>query len=84
METPSKEAQGEGVVVRRAFRNWLTTGQAAEVVKRSRNGVVWMAERGTLEAVLTPLGWLIDPEKAREFAAKEEKEGRRGRPAARK
>jgi excisionase family DNA binding protein len=43
------------------LEQWLSTGQAASRLNKSRQGIVWMVENRKLRASRTPLGWLIDP-----------------------
>jgi len=44
------------------FKTWLTTGQAASELGKSRQGVTWLVENKKLRAVKTQAGWLIDPD----------------------
>ncbi len=44
------------------FEKWLTTGQAASQLGKSRQGVTWLVENKKLRAVKTQAGWLIDPD----------------------
>lgn len=44
------------------FEQWLTTGQTASELGKSRQGVTWLAENKKLRAVKTQAGWLIDPD----------------------
>ncbi len=44
------------------FEKWLTTGQTASELGKSRQGVTWMVENKRLRAVKTQLGYLIDPD----------------------
>jgi excisionase family DNA binding protein len=44
------------------FEKWLTTGQAASELGKSRQGVTWLVENKKLRAVKTQAGWLIDPD----------------------
>jgi excisionase family DNA binding protein len=44
------------------FEQWLTTGQAARKLGKSRQGVTWLVENKKLRAVKTQAGWLIDPD----------------------
>ena len=46
----------------REFEAWLTTGQTASILGKSRQGVTWMVENKKLRAVKTQAGWLIDPD----------------------
>ncbi len=45
----------------KAFEKWLTTGDTASKLGKSRQGVVWMLENKRLRGARTPLGWLVDP-----------------------
>jgi excisionase family DNA binding protein len=51
------------------FEKWLTTGQAASELGKSRQGVTWLVENKKLRAVKTQAGWLIDPDSVTVFAA---------------
>ncbi len=51
------------------FEKWLTTGQAASELGKSRQGVTWLVEAKKLRAVKTQLGYLIDPESVEVFRA---------------
>ena len=51
------------------FEKWLTTGQAASELGKSRQGVTWLVENKKLRAVKTNAGWLIDPDSVEAFAA---------------
>jgi orotate phosphoribosyltransferase-like protein len=44
------------------FEKWLTTGQGASELGKSRQGVTWLVENKKLRAVKTQAGWLIDPD----------------------
>jgi excisionase family DNA binding protein len=44
------------------LEHWMTTSQAASILNKTRQGVLWMVEHKKLRAAKTPLGWLIDPE----------------------
>jgi len=44
------------------FEQWMTTGQAASELSKSRQGVTWLVENKKLRAVKTQAGWLIDPD----------------------
>lgn len=52
------------------FEKWLTTGQAASIVNKSRQGVTWLVENRRLRAVKTQAGWLIDPKSVEDYAAR--------------
>ena len=54
------------------FEQWLTTGQAASEMNKSRQGVTWLVENKKLRAVKTQAGWLIDPKAVENYARKEE------------
>jgi orotate phosphoribosyltransferase-like protein len=49
------------------FEKWLTTGQAASELGKSRQGVTWLVEAKKLRAVKTNAGWLIDPDSVEVF-----------------
>ena len=49
------------------FAGWLTTGQAASRMRKSRQGVTWLVENRRLRAVKTQLGWLLDPKSVEEY-----------------
>lgn len=51
------------------FEKWLTTGQAASELGKSRQGVTWLVENKKLRAVKTQLGYLIDPDSVDTFRA---------------
>jgi excisionase family DNA binding protein len=52
----------------REFERWLTTGQAARKLRKTRQGVTWLVENGRLRAARTQLGWLIDPKAIDDYA----------------
>ncbi len=45
----------------REFGRWLTTGEAASRLGKSRQGVVWVLENRRSRGARTALGWLCDP-----------------------
>jgi hypothetical protein len=51
------------------LEQWLSTGQVAQVLGRSRQGVIDLAEARRIRAVKTAAGWLYDPASVHEFAA---------------
>jgi len=53
------------------FEKWLTTGQAASRLRKSRQGVTWMIENRRLRAVKTQLGYLVDPASVEALRSKE-------------
>jgi excisionase family DNA binding protein len=55
------------------FAGWLTTGQAASQLGKSRQGVTWLVENGRLRAVKTQAGWLIDPKAVEEYRKGEQR-----------
>ncbi len=55
----------------REFERWLTTGDTASRLGKSRQGVVWMLENRRLRGARTPLGWLVDPANVEEMARKQ-------------
>jgi hypothetical protein len=52
----------------REFEEWLTTGQTASKLGKTRQGVTWLVENGRLRAARTQLGWLIDPKAVEDYA----------------
>ena len=50
------------------FEAWLTTGDTANRLNKSRQGVVWLCENRRLRAARTALGWLVDPKDAERYA----------------
>jgi len=52
------------------FEKWLTTGQAASELGKSRQGVTWLVENKKLRAVKTQAGWLIDPDAVAVYQAR--------------
>jgi len=58
------------------FERWLTTGDTASRLGKTRQGVVWLCENKRLRAARTALGWLVDPKDAERFAGEQrEKKG---------
>ena len=55
----------------RGFERWLTTGDAASRLGKSRQGVVWMLENRRLRGARTALGWLVDPASVEELRRKQ-------------
>jgi excisionase family DNA binding protein len=51
----------------REFEKWLTSGQAASRLGKSRQGVTWMLENKKLRAVRTQAGWLVDPKSVEDY-----------------
>ncbi len=51
------------------LEKWLTTGQTASKLGKSRQGVTWLVENKKLRAVKTNAGWLIDPDSVEVFRA---------------
>ena len=56
---------------------WMTTGQAASKLNKSRQGVLWLVENGHLRGVKTQLGWLIDPKSVEHYRSQEENRSQR-------
>ena len=54
----------------RELERWLTTGDTASRLGKSRQGVVWMLENRRLRGARTALGWLVDPESVEEIASR--------------
>lgn len=52
----------------RELENWLSTGQTARILGRSRQGVIDLAEARRIRSVRTAAGWLYDPESVEAFA----------------
>ncbi len=50
------------------FETWLTTGDTASRLNKSRQGVVWLCENRKLRAARTALGWLVDPKDVERYA----------------
>ncbi len=55
----------------REFERWLTTGDTASRLSKSRQGVVWMLENRRLRGARTALGWLVDPASVEEMASRQ-------------
>jgi hypothetical protein len=51
------------------LETWLSTGQVADTLGRSRPNVIQLAESRRIRSVRTAAGWLYDPESVHEFAA---------------
>ena len=58
------------------LETWISTGQVSRRLKRSRQGVIHLAEARRLRAVKTTAGWLYDPESVEAFAERESKKGK--------
>lgn len=52
----------------RELENWLSTGQTARILGRSRQGVIDLAEARRIRSVRTAAGWLYDPASVQELA----------------
>jgi excisionase family DNA binding protein len=52
----------------RELEEWLTTGDTASRLGKSRQGVVWLCENRRLRAARTRLGWLVDPSDVERYA----------------
>lgn len=50
------------------LEKWLSTGQAARFLGRSRQGVIDLAEARRIRSVRTAAGWLYDPKSVEAFA----------------
>ncbi len=66
------------------FEGWLTTGDTASRLGKSRQGVVWLCENRRLRAARTALGWLCDPVDVEKFAQRERDEKKGGTSSPRK
>jgi Helix-turn-helix domain len=53
------------------LEKWMSTGQVAERLGWTRQGVLNLAEQKRVRAVRTACGWLYDPKSIEEFAQKE-------------
>ena len=58
----------------REFELWITTGDTASRLGKSRQGIVWMLENRRLRGARTALGWLVDPASVEEMRRKHEGE----------
>ncbi len=56
------------------LEHWLTTSQAASILGKTRQGVLWLAENKKLRAVKTQLGWLVDPKSVRDASSSQDNE----------
>jgi hypothetical protein len=61
MNLTYKDVKGGYLPSEQEFERWLTTGDAANKLGKSRQGVVWLLENRRLRGVRTALGWLVDP-----------------------
>jgi hypothetical protein len=52
----------------RELEKWLTTGETASKLGKSRQGVVWLCENRRLRGARTALGWLVDPKDVERYA----------------
>jgi helix-turn-helix protein len=50
------------------FEKWITTGNVASILGKSRQGIVWLCENRRLRAARTSLGWLVDPQDVERYA----------------
>ena len=53
---------------------WLTTGEAAAAVGRTKQGTINLIKSGRVRGVKTRAGWLYDPKSVEEFKQKERAE----------
>ncbi len=51
------------------LESWMSTGQVASVLGRSRPNVIQLAESRRIRSVRTAAGWLYDPRSVEDFAA---------------
>ncbi len=56
------------VVRLKDLETWLTSGEAAAVLNRTKQGTINVAKSGKVRAVKTRAGWIYDPESVEEFA----------------
>jgi helix-turn-helix protein len=52
------------------FEKWMSTGQVAERLGRTRQGAINLAEARKIRAVKTAAGWLYDPDSVEVFRAR--------------
>ncbi len=52
------------------FEKWMSTGQVATKLGRTRQGAINLAEARKVRAVKTAAGWLYDPQSVEEFKAR--------------
>lgn len=57
----------------RQFEQWLTTGDTASRLGKSRQGIVWLLENKRLRGARTALGWLVDPADVERFAREQDR-----------
>ncbi len=55
------------------FEKWMSTGQVAAELGRTRQGAINLAEARKIRAVKTAAGWLYDPESVEQFKARGER-----------
>jgi len=53
------------------LEKWLSTGQVAKRLGKSRQGVLWLAEAKKIRAVKVACGWIFDPASVQEYAEKQ-------------
>lgn len=51
------------------LEGWLSTGQVADALGRSRPNILKLAETRRIRSVRTAAGWLYDPDSVHEYAA---------------
>ncbi len=47
---------------------WLTSGEAATVLGRTKQGTINLVKKGQVRGVKTRAGWLYDPKSVEDFA----------------
>jgi len=52
------------------LEKWLTSGEAAQILGRTKQGTINLAKSGRVRGVKTRAGWLYDPKSIEEFARK--------------
>jgi hypothetical protein len=57
------------------IEGWLTTGDAASRLGKTRQGIKFMLGEQRLRGVRTQLGWLIDPASIEEYEERRKKNG---------
>ena len=51
------------------LESWMSTREVANILGRSRQGVIDLAEARRIRSVKTHVGWLYDPNSVADFAA---------------
>lgn len=62
------------------LEGWLTSGEAAKVLGRTKPGTINLARRGEVRSVKTRAGWLYDPRSVAQFTETRRTEGKERAP----